>query len=623
MGSSLACVCPYCRFSVVRTDRDLRALGKVADLVPTAPMMAVGDAGKVDGRNFVVGGRLQLDHGRGPWDEWYVEFDNGRWGWLSHAQGHFYVTHPVQDAPTPRFEDLSPEDTVTLSAAGNTTFTVVECGHSRLLSAEGELPFAAVPDARGRYADLESATDGFATIDYGDGSEPASLFLGQRFAGDAVELTREGVGPRPQEVVEAERLRCPTCGAPVPIRLPDSTERAACGHCNSLLDYNAGRLQYLKRLEQREVTPSIPLGSEGVLCGEQCLVVGFMERFAVYDGVRYPWQEYLLHTKYGYRWLTEDSGHFVYMRPVSAAQVQQRGSTASFRGQRYKAFQSGNAEVGVVLGEFYWRVETGDQATTQDFVAPPNLLSSERTRSEVNWSHGVYVPSADIWKGLSLPGRPPPKLGVAPCEPNPIKVRQLAAMGLSLLVALGIAAFVVAQQKDEDASLQQAIAVPDLGVPGAQAVTQTAPFEIAHGPTTVEVALDTDASNAWLGLQAALVNEETGEVREFYLLAEDWHGVSGGESWQEGDADPTEYLSRVPSGRYSVRVIPEWGTGPGGGQKPTAQIRVRPGERSALCCFLSGFLILAPLGWALVRKAVFEGRRWRQSDMAESMLESD
>ena len=33
LGSSAALVCPWCRHSVVRTDRDLRSFGKVADLV--------------------------------------------------------------------------------------------------------------------------------------------------------------------------------------------------------------------------------------------------------------------------------------------------------------------------------------------------------------------------------------------------------------------------------------------------------------------------------------------------------------------------------------------------------------------------------------------------------------
>ncbi len=41
-----------------------------------------------------------------------------------------------------------------------------------MVSAEGELPFAVTPDESGRYADLSGPGGIFATIDYGDGSEP-------------------------------------------------------------------------------------------------------------------------------------------------------------------------------------------------------------------------------------------------------------------------------------------------------------------------------------------------------------------------------------------------------------------------------------------------------------------
>ena len=92
-------MCGYCRFSVVRSDRDLSVIGKVADLVPTAAPIAVGDSGSVGGKAFTVLGRTQLDHGRGPWDEWYIAFQDGTWGWLAYAQGNWYATWEVTPLP--------------------------------------------------------------------------------------------------------------------------------------------------------------------------------------------------------------------------------------------------------------------------------------------------------------------------------------------------------------------------------------------------------------------------------------------------------------------------------------------------------------------------------------------
>src|ERR1700712_749875 len=81
LASSQALVCGYCRFAVVRSDRDLSAQGRVSDLVPPAAPIAVGDEGAVGNKTFHVLGRMQLDHGRGPWDEWYVSFTDQTWGW--------------------------------------------------------------------------------------------------------------------------------------------------------------------------------------------------------------------------------------------------------------------------------------------------------------------------------------------------------------------------------------------------------------------------------------------------------------------------------------------------------------------------------------------------------------
>jgi len=123
VGSSIAKVCEYCRATVLRTDRGLQNLGKVADLALTPSLIAVGDQGTLAGRPFEVLGRVQLDHGLGPWDEYYVAFDYGQaWGWLAYAQGHWYVTTQVPGLPAPAYNALGLELDVPLGHYG--TFRV-------------------------------------------------------------------------------------------------------------------------------------------------------------------------------------------------------------------------------------------------------------------------------------------------------------------------------------------------------------------------------------------------------------------------------------------------------------------------------------------------------------------
>lgn len=134
LGSAVALVCDFCRASVVRVDQALHTLGQLAQLVPTTPFLSVGDEGQIAGQRFRVGGRLQLDHGQGPWDEWYVEYEDGHWGWLALAQGLVYATEPQTVSHLPSWEDCPAGTEVELEGQAG-TFVVTQRGGSALLSA--------------------------------------------------------------------------------------------------------------------------------------------------------------------------------------------------------------------------------------------------------------------------------------------------------------------------------------------------------------------------------------------------------------------------------------------------------------------------------------------------------
>lgn len=89
----MVAVCSYCKSLSARTDRDPRLIGKMADLVDTGSLLALGAEGRFAGRRFQMVGRTQMKHPMGGvWDEWYLALDDGRWGWLAEAQGRLYPT---------------------------------------------------------------------------------------------------------------------------------------------------------------------------------------------------------------------------------------------------------------------------------------------------------------------------------------------------------------------------------------------------------------------------------------------------------------------------------------------------------------------------------------------------
>lgn len=169
--SSVALICEYCDTTVVREDggQVLESLGKVSHVREDASPLQVGAAGRFQGTEFVVLGRIQVEHSTGYWNEWYVEWADRRTGWLAEAQGQYYVTFPdeqgEQDRTLPPFERLQVGQRVSVQGK---RFTVTEVGVARATGTEGETPVAAREGWELPYADLRRPDAGFATIDYSD-----------------------------------------------------------------------------------------------------------------------------------------------------------------------------------------------------------------------------------------------------------------------------------------------------------------------------------------------------------------------------------------------------------------------------------------------------------------------
>src|ERR1044072_4191326 len=86
-GLSIVVICQYCRSAVARTDRELKDLGKVAELVETGSPLDIGLRGKWKDVSFELTGRAQLGHEMGgQWDECDATFSNGSLSRLGHGQ---------------------------------------------------------------------------------------------------------------------------------------------------------------------------------------------------------------------------------------------------------------------------------------------------------------------------------------------------------------------------------------------------------------------------------------------------------------------------------------------------------------------------------------------------------
>ncbi|HEX7318475.1 MAG TPA: DUF4178 domain-containing protein [Pyrinomonadaceae bacterium] len=668
-GSSVVVVCEFCRSVVARTDRGFEDFGKVADVTESGSPLEVGLRGVYLGVAFELTGRAQLQHAAGGfWDEWYAAFADGRWGWLAEAQGRFYLTFQIQ-VPSPNalpsFDSLQLGQQVWAIPAQQAP-VVAEKGTARMLAAEGEIPYLLTPGETYLYADLSGAGGVFGTLDYGE--QPPLVFMGRETTLAELGLAHaQRTTEREARAVSATQLSCPNCGGPLELRAPDRTERVGCPNCGSLLDASQGRLKYLKTLERKGWGKSIPLGGTAEFEGQPFNVIGYMVRSVEFDGVRYFWQEYLLYNPaVGFRWLVESDAHWSYVTSVPPGEVVESGGRASHGGRSFKMFQDAVARVEYVEGEFYWKVEAGEQARAVDFVNAPLMLSKEvpvasgRKRGggqleaeEINWSLGAYTPVKEIEKKFNV-DLPSPKT-VAPNQPWPHKkIYGYWALLSVVAVALGMFFVVTAPRKvvfEQTYTLQPnpgasptpaPTAAPRRGATAAElqeearqrlaqalaAAAQAAaaaaegnektqviftdPIQLNGGRNLRVTARALNVDNNWLYVAGDFINEETGLIQQFDLPMEYYHGVEDGESWSEGSADQAEYVPALPEGRYTMRLEAQWENW---NQRTPPQFAVRVEQgvpRLVNLVLLLVALSLLPLLFAL-RHFGFERRRWADS----------
>ncbi len=409
-------------------------------------------------------------------------------------------------------------------------------------------------------------------------------------------------------------LACAGCGAALQIRVPGRSLVVACGACGALLDAQHPDHRLLERYAaRRAVEPRIPLGTRGTLKGETWEVIGYVTRRTRIAEATYTWFEHLLYNPSGgFRWLVEYGGHWTLTKTAAAAPTTRADQEAEYLGERYRHFQTAQAEIAGVIGELPWQARVGETTVVEDYVNPPLILSCERTKEETTWSIGEHVDGAAVWKAFALPGAPPERVGVGAVQPSPFTPHSrtmlllLAAfLGTALLVHL-VFLIVTQQRLVLDTTWEYHPRAP------ATASVESAPFMVTGRASNLMVEISSTLSQSWTYFTLTLVDEATGDARTFGREVSYYFGRDSDGAWTEGAPWDRAWLPSVPAGRYLLLVEPE-GPGP-----LNYRVRLTRDVPRPLWLWLAvGLLVVPPLifWW---RQWRFEQRRWEESDHPRS-----
>ncbi|MEZ5424816.1 MAG: DUF4178 domain-containing protein [Pyrinomonadaceae bacterium] len=625
-GSTIVIICPFCRSAVARTDRALEDLGKVAEIMQSESPLKLGLKGEFMGNRFELTGRAQLKHEMGGfWDEWYATFTNGWVGWLAEAQGKFYMTfyQPLpENTSIPPFENLQLGDAVG-QIPSKTPLIVVEKGTATSVAADGEIPYKLIPNEQSRYADLTGKDNAFGTIDYS--SDPPFAFVGQEVTLEEIGLGDARSAEREARTVSSTSMSCPNCGGALELVAPDKTERVTCPYCNSLLDVNQGNLKFLNALKPSPAPHDFiaPIGAEGSFKqfagGAKMKIIGAMVRSVTFDGVKYFWHEYLLYNpKIGFRWMVHSDNHWNFVEPVNPAEVEMKeiaGTKYSVRynGQNFRIFQDAPAKVEYVKGEFYWRVSVGETVRAVDFVAPPLMLSQEKSSNEVNWSLGTYLTNEEVEKAFGVSNLPKP-WSVAPNQPftGGFYIKYGFAMLLLLFI---VAVFMIPLTGLSKTVYSEEIRLEPMANQNATQTVFSKPFEIKGNRNVRITATVPSLNNSWADLDFDLIDQSNNRVESVPVEVEYYSGVDSDGSWTEGSKAEDATVSSIPAGNYTLRVQGSWFKW----QEPLpVTVKVEQNViRGVNFCVAFIILAIVPV-LALFRKFAFESKRWSESMFGSS-----
>jgi hypothetical protein len=657
-------VCEHCRAMVVLHGADLKSIGVMAALPPDLSPFQIGARGEWKGRGFEIVGRLRVEWEQGSWNEWCIVYDAKTTGWLAEAQGLLMISFAatLSEKLPAEASFYTPNLHLKLNGA---PWAVTDVKKVSYRAAEGELPFAASPRENRVSVDLIGATDGFASIEL-DG-KTLELFTGEY--AQFTELNLTNLRPVPgwnaeiaEEKGKTNALSCPSCGAVVSLRAAGQSMSAVCGSCGVVIDTATPELQVIQQADAavRKLAPLLPIGQRGKLFDADYEVVGFVSRSDKWS----TWSEYLLFNPWlGFHWLVSFQGHWTLIDRL-ASMPDETANTVYCAGRSYNLFAKGSATVKGVLGEFYWKVQRGEEAEVADYIAPPEIISRETypRLAEVTWSHGKYVEPSVIGDAFAAKDLPIPE-GIYLNQPNPFaqkwkEIRWMFFLSLPILFLIwaftmpksvrlidaplvfqrpraavvaptatpsstlssrtkendDLFAFLRATEAAERARHPSPSATPFIPIPAeTQPTLVTAHFQLTGEDQRVEISANADVDNSWLDLDVDLVNAQTNQSIPAPLEVAYYHGYDSDGSWTEGGTNAHIELPAVPAGEYFLTIDP---TADAKIDRLPFTIHVESGGAFFGNCIVVLLLVLFYPVMLLWRSYLFEKERWSDSDFS-------
>lgn len=378
-------------------------------------------------------------------------------------------------------------------------------------------------------------------------------------------------------------VSCPSCGGSIEIKAAGYTVNVGCQYCGSVLDVANPDVKLISEFQMAARKLELPLGSRGTIRGVEWEVIGYLER-ADEDSV---WHEYLVFNPYGgYRWIIRGEGYWSLGTMLPEEPSNAFGDAVSWNGQRFSLdYEDAITRTDYVLGEFYWRIKTGDTVSAAFYEGSGDTsLSCEKAADETSWTFVEDLPDEAIEQAFKTPDGSPLPLTGGPSGPAPAPAytptssyqpSQFAGLGkpqvkgewgLIFKLAFGTlaACLVVMILFGMGGQVAKNRIEVQLDAPARSYTLGTFTTTRSYQPITIKASSVEQFDNKWIDLDYSLVNKATQESIDGSGVVEHYSGSDSDGPWSEGSYSGKAKIAGVPAGTYDLVVEASMHTWSGG-----------------------------------------------------------
>lgn len=358
-------------------------------------------------------------------------------------------------------------------------------------------------------------------------------------------------------------FQCSKCGTVSKLYIPHKLEIFACPNCGTIhsRDYFE---KYLKLPNQKAIyLKYFKIGTVGTYDGIKYTVIGQVNKRVATKSAD-TWDEIVLLSETGeISFLNCSYGNYTWVKPhhnIPAQQILTNiENTFEFEGRDYTFFQGYNCKSKHCIGEFPYNLVDIKKIDCTDYISPPYIISIEkhpggRTDTFLG-QHMTRKQVSKMFNDYRIESQEKEGIGIAQPVLGNMDVRKFTRFGLLTILLIIIASIFSGNMRTYRTFVKSTLDLP-LSVATSknpEFVSKSFYLDSTATGNYLEFSSYVHLSNEWVELSLTLINEATGEEREFGVVSEYYSGVDGGYSWAEGEETGTVGLSEVPGGKYHLK----------------------------------------------------------------------